>query len=142
MKLNPKQLAASAALLDVLACAAALPASAAGPVTTPLALTLPKVSFPWDKVTAESIETGSYDAAPLAGTAQQLSPVTTPANAASKKTLPVIVIGSRALKPLLSRSRAATVAERRLPAASSAPAIAAHHFGCGHFRPLPSPGCP
>ena len=75
MKLNPKQLAASAALLGVLACAAALPASAAGPVTTPLALTLPKVSFPWDKVTAESIETGSYDAAPLAGTAQQLSPV-------------------------------------------------------------------
>ena len=68
----------------MLACAAALPASAAGPVTTPLALTLPKVSFPWDKVTAESIETGSYDAAPLAGTAQQLSPVTTPANAASK----------------------------------------------------------
>ena len=63
MKLNPKQLAASAALLGVLACAAALPASAAGPVTTPLALTLPKVSFPWDKVTAESIETGSYDAA-------------------------------------------------------------------------------
>ena len=84
MKLNPKQLAASAALLGVLACAAALPASAAGPVTTPLALTLPKVSFPWDKVTAESIETGSYDTAPLAGTAQQLSPVTTPANAASK----------------------------------------------------------
>ena len=84
MKLNPKQLAASAALLGVLACAAALPASAAGPVTTPLALTLPKVSFPWDKVTAESIETGSYDAAPLAGTAQQLSPVTTPVNAASK----------------------------------------------------------
>ena len=84
MKLNPKQLAASAALLGVLACAAALPASAAGPVTTPLALTLPQVSFPWDKVTAESIETGSYDAAPLAGTAQQLSPVTTPANAASK----------------------------------------------------------
>ena len=78
MKLNPKQLAASAALLGVLACAAALPASAAGPVTTPLALTLPKVSFPWDKVTAESIETGSYDAAPLAGTAQQLSPVTPP----------------------------------------------------------------
>ena len=70
MKLNPKQLAASAALLGVLACAAALPASAAGPVTTPLALTLPKVSFPWDKVTAESIETGSYDAAPLAGTAR------------------------------------------------------------------------
>ena len=29
MKLNPKQLAASAALLGVLACAAALPASAA-----------------------------------------------------------------------------------------------------------------
>ena len=67
MKLNPKQLAASAALLGVLACAAALPASAAGPVTTPLALTLPKVSFPWDKVTAESIETGSYDAAPAGG---------------------------------------------------------------------------
>ena len=66
MKLNPKQLAASAALLGVLACAAALPASAAGPVTTPLALTLPKVSFPWDKVTAESIETGSYNAAQLA----------------------------------------------------------------------------
>ncbi len=31
MKLNPKQLAASAALLGVLACAAALPASAAWP---------------------------------------------------------------------------------------------------------------
>ena len=45
MKLNPKQLAASAALLGVLACAAALPASAAGPDTTPLALTQPKESF-------------------------------------------------------------------------------------------------
>ena len=77
MKLNPKQLAASAALLGVLACAAALPASAAGPVTTPLALTLPKVSFPWDKVTAESIETGSYDAAPLAGPPPPMPPART-----------------------------------------------------------------
>ena len=63
MKLNPKQLAASAALLGVLACAAALPASAAGPVTTPLALTLPKVSFPWDKVTAASIWSSSGEMA-------------------------------------------------------------------------------
>ena len=84
MKLNPKQLAVSAALLGLLACAAALPASAASVVTTPAALALPKISWPWDSVTTESIDPGAYDAAPTVGTAQQLSPVTVPENAASK----------------------------------------------------------
>ena len=84
MKLNPKQLAAGAALLGVLACAAALPASAASSISTPVALALPKLSFPWDSVTTESIEPGAYDATPTVGTAQQLAPVTVPENAASK----------------------------------------------------------
>ena len=84
MKLNPKQLAVSAALLGLLVSAAALPASAAGAITTPLAITLPKVTLPWSSVTTESIAPGDYDAAPLVGTAQQLSPVTEPANAAKK----------------------------------------------------------
>ena len=87
MKLNPKQLAVSAALLGLLASAAALPASAAGVNLTPAAFTLPKLSFPWSSVTTESIDPGDYDAAPTVGTAQQLSPVTTPENAASKNGL-------------------------------------------------------
>ena len=87
MKLNPKQLAVSAALLGLLASAAALPASAAGVNLTPAAFTLPKLSFPWSSVTTESIDPGDYDAAPTVGTAQRLSPVTTPENAASKNGL-------------------------------------------------------
>ena len=84
MKLNPKQLAVRAAMVGLLAAAAVLPAAAASPVTGGLALSLPSITFPWSPVTTQSITTGSYDAAPLVGTAQQLAPVTEPANAASK----------------------------------------------------------
>ena len=84
MKLNPKQLAVRAVLLGLLACAAVLPASAASAGSTQTGFSLPKISFPWDNVTTESIETGTYDPTPTAGTAQQLSPVTVPENAASK----------------------------------------------------------
>ena len=39
MKLNPKQLAVSAALLTLLAAGAALPATAASPISAPAAIT-------------------------------------------------------------------------------------------------------
>lgn len=55
MKLNPKQLAVSAALLGLLAAGAALPAAAASPISAPAAIT-----FPWSPVAAESVETGDY----------------------------------------------------------------------------------
>ena len=45
MKLNPKQLAVSAALLGLLAAGAALPAAAASPISAPAAIT-----FPWSPV--------------------------------------------------------------------------------------------
>ena len=45
MKLNPKQLAVSAALLTLLAAGAALPATAASPISAPAAIT-----FPWSAV--------------------------------------------------------------------------------------------
>ena len=79
MKLNPKQLAVSAALLTLLAAGAALPATAASPISAPAAIT-----FPWSVVATESVETGDYAASMTVGTAQQLSPVVTPAKAAKR----------------------------------------------------------
>lgn len=79
MKLNPKQLAVSAALLTLLAAGAALPATAASPISAPAAIT-----FPWSAVATESVETGDYVASMTVGTAQQLSPVVTPAKAAKR----------------------------------------------------------
>ena len=79
MKLNPKQLAVSAALLTLLAAGAALPATAASPISAPAAIT-----FPWNAVATESVEPGDYAASMTVGTAQQLSPVVTPAKAAKR----------------------------------------------------------
>ena len=79
MKLNPKQLAVSAALLGLLAAGAALPAAAASPISAPAAIT-----FPWSPVAAESVETGNYAPTMTVGTAQQLSPVVQPQKAASR----------------------------------------------------------
>ena len=79
MKLNPKQLAVSAALLGLLAAGAALPAAAASPISVPAAIT-----FPWSPVAAESVETGDYAPTMTVGTAQQLSPVVQPQKAASR----------------------------------------------------------
>ena len=79
MKLNPKQLAVSAALLGLLAAGAALPAAAASPISAPAAIT-----FPWSPVAAESVETGDYAPTMTVGTAQQLSPVVQPKKAASR----------------------------------------------------------
>lgn len=79
MKLNPKQLAASAALLSLLAAGAALPAAAASPISAPAAIT-----FPWSAVATESVETGDYAPTMTVGTAQQLSPVVQPEKAASR----------------------------------------------------------
>ena len=45
MKLNPKQLAVSAALLTLLAAGAALPATAASPISAPAAITFPWLSL-------------------------------------------------------------------------------------------------
>ena len=79
MKLNPKQLAVSAALLGLLAAGAALPVAAASPISAPAAIT-----FPWSPVAAESVETGDYAPTMTVGTAQQLSPVVQPQKAASR----------------------------------------------------------
>lgn len=79
MKLNPKQLAVSAALLGLLAAGAALPAAAASPISAPAAIT-----FPWSAVATESVETGDYAPTMTVGTAQQLSPVIQPEKAASR----------------------------------------------------------
>ena len=79
MKLNPKQLAVSAALLGLLAAGAVLPAAAASPISAPAAIT-----FPWCPVAAESVETGDYAPTMTVGTAQQLSPVVQPKKAASR----------------------------------------------------------
>ena len=77
MKLNPKMLAVSAALLGLVAGGAALPAVAASPFTAPAA-----ISLPWSAADVESIETGSYASTMTLGTQQQLSPVILPAKAA------------------------------------------------------------
>ena len=82
MKLNPKMLAVSAALLGLLAVGAALPASAAGPLNVAAAL-----SLPWSAAAVESVETGSYASTMTVGTQQQLSPVILPAKAARKATV-------------------------------------------------------
>ena len=82
MKLNPKMLAVSAALLGLLAAGAALPASAASPLNAAAAL-----SLPWSPAAVESVETGTYASTMTVGTQQQLSPVILPAKAARKATV-------------------------------------------------------
>ncbi len=81
MKLNPKQLAVSAALLSLLAAGAALPAAAASPISATAAIS---IDWPWSAVATESVETGDYAAAMTVGTAQQLSPVVLPEKAAKR----------------------------------------------------------
>ena len=81
MKLNLKQLAAAAALLCLLTAGAALSASAAGPLDAAETNTF---SWPWEKVSVETVETGDYAATMTVGTAQQLSPVVSPAKAAQR----------------------------------------------------------
>ena len=68
MRSFPKQLAASAVLLGLLAAGAALPATAASPLSATAAIT-----FPWSSVAVESIAPGDYAATMTVGTAQQLS---------------------------------------------------------------------
>lgn len=81
MKLNPKQLAVSAALLSLLAAGAALPAAATSPISATAAIS---IDWPWSAVATESVETGDYAAAMTVGTAQQLSPVVLPEKAAKR----------------------------------------------------------
>ena len=81
MKLNPKQLAVSAALLSLLAAGAALPAAAASPISATATIS---IDWPWSAVATESVETGDYAAAMTVGTAQQLSPVVLPEKAAKR----------------------------------------------------------
>ena len=81
MKLNPKQLAVSAALLSLLAAGAVLPAAAASPISATAAIS---IDWPWSAVATESVETGDYAAAMTVGTAQQLSPVVLPEKAAKR----------------------------------------------------------
>jgi len=82
MKLNPKMLAVSAAVLALLTAGAALPATAASPLVAPAA-----ISLPWTAVDVESIETGSYASTMTVGTQQQLSPVILPEKAARTVTV-------------------------------------------------------
>ena len=84
MKLNPKQLAVSAALLSLLAVGAALPAAAASPISATAVLNF---TFPWSVVATESVEPGDYAATMTVGTAQQLSPVVQPEKAARRNAL-------------------------------------------------------
>ena len=79
MKLNPKQLALSAAVLGLLAVGMAVPATAASPFAVPTAIV-----WPWESVSVETVETGDYAASMTVGTAQQLSPVVSPAKAAQR----------------------------------------------------------
>ena len=83
MKLNPKMLAVSAALLGLLVGGAALPAGAASPFAAAPAA----ISLPWLAAEVESVETGSYASTMTVGTAQQLSPVILPAKAARTATV-------------------------------------------------------
>ena len=83
MKLNPKMLAVSAALLGLLAGGAALPARA----VSPFAAAPAAISLPWLAAEVESVETGSYASTMTVGTQQQLSPVILPAKAARKATV-------------------------------------------------------
>lgn len=82
MKLNPKQLAVSAALLGLLAAGMALPVGAASPTTASAAISLP--ALPWAAADIESIETGDYADSMTVGTAQQLSPAILPEKAAKR----------------------------------------------------------
>ena len=84
MKLNPKQLAVSAALLSLLVAGAALPAAAASPISATAAIS---IDWPWSAVATESVETGDYAASMTVGTAQQLSPVVLPEKAAKRNTV-------------------------------------------------------
>ena len=68
MRSFPKQLAASAVLLGLLAAGAALPASAASSLSATAAIT-----FPWSSVAVESIAPGDYAATMTVGTAQHPS---------------------------------------------------------------------
>ena len=79
MKLNPKQLALSAAVLGLLAVGMAVPATAASPFAVPTAIV-----WPWESVSVETVETGDYAASMTVGTAQQLSPVVSPSKAAQR----------------------------------------------------------
>lgn len=83
MKRNPKQLAVCAALLSLLAVGMAMPASAASPFVAPAL----SISWPWESVSVESVETGDYAASMTVGTAQQLSPVVLPEKAAKRNTV-------------------------------------------------------
>lgn len=80
MKRNPKQLAVCAALLSLLAVGMAVPASAASPLVAPAL----SISWPWESVSVETVETGDYAASMTVGTAQQLSPVVLPTKAAKR----------------------------------------------------------
>lgn len=80
MKRNPKQLAVCAALLSLLAVGMAVPASAASPLVAPAL----SISWPWESVSVETVETGDYAASMTVGTAQQLSPVVLPEKAAKR----------------------------------------------------------
>lgn len=79
MRSFPKQLAASAVLLGLLAAGAALPATAASPLSAAAAITMP-----WTSVAVESIAPGDYAATMTVGTAQQLSPDIQPEKAAKR----------------------------------------------------------
>ena len=79
MRFFPKQLAASAVLLGLLAAGAALPATAASPLSAAAAITMP-----WATVAVESIAPGDYAATMTVGTAQQLSPDILPEKAAKR----------------------------------------------------------
>lgn len=80
MKRNPKQLAVCAALLSLLAVGMAVPASAASPLVAPAL----SISWPWESVSVETVETGDYAASMTVGTAQRLSPVVLPTKAAKR----------------------------------------------------------
>lgn len=80
MKRNPKQLAVCAALLSLLAVGMAVPASAASPFVAPAL----SISWPWESVSVETVETGDYAASMTVGTAQRLSPVVLPTKAAKR----------------------------------------------------------
>ena len=68
-----------AMLLGLLAAGAALPATAASPLSAAAAITMP-----WTTVAVESIAPGDYAATMTVGTAQQLSPEILPEKAAKR----------------------------------------------------------
>ncbi len=82
MKLTPNSWPRVPLLLGLLAAGAALPASAAGPLSAAAALYLP-----WSTVAVESIAPGDYAATMTVGTAQQLSPDILPEKAATRATV-------------------------------------------------------